>query len=307
MEAVGINFGLENITVCKARGDDFIDDIQHAANPAYRDFFKHVLEQKVQDNLDSRPREDVPDTYQVPTSSQSDTVENLLRHELEAVIERLPETSKVVPAISVPYHWNETVRRAMFKAAEGAKIPLAGIHMLLKLPRALEWAYEIDSRTAEYNYFFIVVDYNSQYLHLFICETDKDGGYGIVEGQVQLPHLGANSASNERYSEQVLEAMKGFVSLTTVDGESYRDGRPPYNKIKAVILSGDASPEGMKSMKGLLKQVFQEDLLLLSHPPLYAGALGAARAAKQQAEDPKTTDDFVSVPRGEIPDEPKPS
>ncbi|KAI4131408.1 MAG: hypothetical protein LQ338_001235 [Usnochroma carphineum] len=306
-QAVGISFGPEYITVSKAQDDEFVDYINHAASSAYQELFQHVLQRRVQGDLNSRPGEEVPDTHLLPPQSRSDEVENLLRQELEAVTKRIPDAVKAVPAISIPYHWNETVQRAIFKAAEGAKIPLAGIHMLLKLPRALERGYQLDSRTSEDDYYFIIVEYNSAYLHLLICETSKDGGSGIVEGQVQLPHLGEKSASRERYNEEVLEAIKRFMSLTTIDGVSSKtDGRLPYNKIIAVILSGEASSEGMQEIGGLLKQVFGENLLFSSHPPLYTGALGAARVAKQQVEDPKSTKDFVSMPH-DIPDEPKPS
>lgn len=229
----------------------------------------------------------------------------MLREELEAVLERIPNGAKIVPTITIPYHWNFTVQRATFKAAEGAKIPLAGIHMLLRMPRAVERAYELDSRIDLDDYFFIVVDYNSKYMHLLICETARDGGYGLVEGQVQFSHLGENSDSGEGYREAVVEAIKRFVSLTTVDGESWLDVKPPYSLIKAVILSGNASSTGMVQIREVLRQIFGQSLVRDSYPPLYAGAIGAAGAAKGQIENPKTTDDFICAPIP-IPDEPKP-
>ena len=104
-------------------------------------------------------------------------------------------------------------------------MPLAGIHMLLKLPRALEKAYQFDSDASVDNYYLIVVDYNRTYLHLLIGETAKDGGYGIVESQVQLLHLGETSAAKRGYCEEVLESIKKFLSLTTVKGDSSTNGR----------------------------------------------------------------------------------
>ena len=56
-------------------------------------------------------------------------------------------------------------------------------------------------------------------------------------------------------------------------------------------------------MRNILQHVFEQDLLCDCHPPLYAAAVGAARAAKLQVEDPKSTKDFVSMPEY-IPDEP---
>ncbi len=305
-QAIGIYFGPEHITVSKAGDGDSFDHIDcHSASPAYQEFFQLVLQKRVQGDLNSRPREEVPDTYHVPPPSQSGDVENLLREELEAVIERIPDAAKIVPTITIPYHWNFTVQRATFKAAEGAKIPLAGIHMLLRMPRAVERAYELDSRIVLDDYFFIVVDYNTEYMHLLICETAKGGGYGIVEGQVQLAHLGENPGSKEGYREAVIEAINKFISLTTVDGESWIDVKPPYHLIKAVLLSGNASSRGMEQIREVLQQVFEPSLIHDSYPPLYAGAIGAAGAAKGQIENPKSTDDFICAPI-DIPDEPKP-
>ncbi|KAL8771402.1 MAG: hypothetical protein Q9209_003070 [Squamulea sp. 1 TL-2023] len=308
-QAIGISFGPQFVTVTKAQDDGLIDHVKHATSPAYQELFQHVLQQRVQSDLESRPSEEIPNTNLVVPKSQGDYVERLLREELEAVVQSLPVDAKVVPAIMIPYHWTETLQRAMFKAAEGAKMPMAGIHMLVKLPRALERAYQLDSRLPEDDYFFIVVDYNTSYLHLLICETAKDGGYGIVAGQVQLPHLGEKSASAKSgYREEILEAVRRFLSLTTVDdGDASKDGRPPRTGIKAVIVSGDASSKGMQVLRDLLKHFFEDSLLLSSHPPLLAGALGAARTAKQQVADPKSTNDFISMPHGDIPEEPKPS
>ena len=300
--AIGISFGLEYITVSKARKDDTVDHIGcYAPSPAYQEFFRLVLGGRVQSHLDVRPREVMPDTHLIPPKSYD--VENLLRGELEKVLATVKNTlgsAEVVPAISFPYHWSEAVQRTVFKAAEGAKIPLAGMHVFSKLPRALEKAYEFPSDPSKDDYFCIIVDYNRTYLHLVLCETD------IVEAQVQLSHLGETSASQRGYREEVVESIEKFLSLTTVKNNSSVDGRILYHEIKAVILSGDASPEGMQEMRNILQHVFGQDLLCDSHPPLYAAAIGAARAAKRQVEDPKSIMNAVSAPEY-IPEEPKPS
>lgn len=305
-QAIGICFGPEHVTVSKAGdGDSFSHIVSHSPSPAYQEFFQLVLEKRVQGDLDSRPGEDVLDTHNVPQVSQMEDLEIMLRDELEAVIERIPDAATIVPTISIPYHWNLTAQRATWKAAEGAKIPLAGIHMLLRMPRAVERAYALDSRIDLDDYFFILVDYNYKYMHLLICETARDGGYGLVEGQVQFSHLGENSGSREGYREAVVEAIKKFVSLTTVDGESWIDVKPPYSLIKAVMISGNASSRGMEQIREVLQQVFGQSLIRDSYPPLYVGAIGAAGAAKGQIKNPKTTDNFICAPIP-VPDEPKP-
>lgn len=305
---IGLSFGLEYITVCKAGEDDTVETMgSRATSSAYQEFFQRVLGGRVQGNLDTRPGEAVPKTHLIPP--KSDNVEGLLRRELEEVLAwikgHLNDAAEVVPAICVPYHWSETVQRADFKAAEGAKMPLAGIHVLLRLPRALEWAYRLDSDVSVDDYFFIVVDYNRKYLHLHICETAKNGAYGIVEGQAQLSHLGETSVSGIESRGEVIGSIRRFLSLTMARGDS-AGGKISDEEIRAIILSGDASSEGMQEMRNILQHVFGQMLLCDSHLPFYAAAVGAARAAKLQVEDPKSTKDFVSAPDN-IPGEPKPS
>ncbi|KAI4209752.1 MAG: hypothetical protein LQ351_007348 [Letrouitia transgressa] len=302
---IGISFGLEHITISKAGEDDTVEFIgRHATSPAYQDFFQRVLRERVQGNLDTRPGREVPYTHLIPPKLHE--VEYLLGRELEKVIVTAKSSlgcSELVLAISVPDHWNATMQRAVFKATEGAKMPLAGIHMLLRLPRALEKVYHLDSDVFVTDYYFVAVDYNRTYLHLLLCETARDGGYGIVENQVQLSHLGETSVFQRGYHEEVLESINRFLSLTTVKGQS-TDGLILYSRIKAVTLSGEASSEGMQGMRKTLLQIFGQEMLCESHPPLYAAALGAARAAKLQVDYPKSTKHFVSMPEY-IPDESK--
>ncbi|KAI4161656.1 MAG: hypothetical protein LQ342_004664 [Letrouitia transgressa] len=303
--AIGISFGLEYIAISKAYGDDTVDFIgRHATCPAYQGFFQRVLRERVQGNLDTCPGRGVPNTHLIPPKLHE--VQYLLGRELEkvlATVETSLSAAEPVPAISIPYHWNATAQRAVFKATEKAKMPLAGIHMLLRLPQALEKAYQFDSDASVTDYYFVVVDYNRTYLHFLICETARDGGYGIVENQVQLSRLGETSASQRGYREEVLESINRFLSFTTVKGDS-TGGKILYYKIKAVTLSGEASSEGMQCMRNLLLQIFGQEVLYDSHLPLYAAAVGAARAAKLQVDNPKSTKDFVSMPEY-IPDEPK--
>lgn len=305
-QAIGICFGPEHITVSRAGGgDSFSHIVSHSPSFAYQEFSQLVLEKIVQGDLDSRPREEVLDAVPFPRVSQSEDLENMLREELEAVIEHIPNAATIVPTITIPYHWNLTAQRATWKAAEGAKIPLAGMHMLLRMPRAVGKAYELDVRIDLDDYFFIVVDYNIKYMHLLLCNTARDGGDGLVEGQVQLAHLGEGSGSKEGYRQAIVEAIKKFVSLTTVEGESWIDIKPPYHLVKAVILSGNASSKGMDQIKEVLEQIFGRSLVRDSYPPLYVGAIGAARAAKKQVEDPEPTNDLKHA-SDDLPDEPKP-
>lgn len=243
-------------------------------------------------------------------------VSALFTHEIDAI---KSDASRVlgsitvdVKAISVPYHWNSTVQQAIFSATRVANVPLAGIHLLLRHPQALEKAYHLESSIAEDDYLSLVVDYNRSYLHLLICETVKDGGYALVEGQVQLPHLGEYAVSKGepgQHYERISKALERFIYLTTAKDPSSSTGGLPYHNVKAVVLGGEASSEAMRRMHDVLQQIFADlgkGVLFDSLDPLYLGSMGAARAAKSQVENPKTTRDFISMP-DYIPDEPKAS
>ena len=154
----------------------------------------------------------------------------------------------------------------------------------------------------------MVVEYNNTYLHLFLCEVDKVGGSGL-ESQAQLPYLGEDATTGagagSEHRNQLTAAIRRFIALMMVDGKNRRDGKPAYESIKAVVLGGNASTDGMVVIREILREVF-EPSLYGSIPPMYAAAMGAMKRAQEQMKDPKTSDDYTDYPRGEIPEEPKP-
>lgn len=192
------------------------------------------------------------------------------------------------------------MRRATFAAATAAHVPLAGGHVLFKLPRAVDRAYELASRLELADYFFLVVDYNVAYLHLLLCETAEGGGYGIVEAQVQLSHLGEGAGARDGlgYRDDVVAALERFVAVTTVGGDGgWVYGEGPWRLVRAVCVSGDASFAGMGFMGEVLRRVFGGEVVRDDVLPLgFVGAVGVARGARGQVEDPKTMADFVSAP-----------
>ncbi len=314
---LGLNFGPTHITASHALDDGFIVPVTRVtASVAYQDFFRQSLQKRIQNDLQSRPQEQLPNSHLFPPESQAEELSALFTHEIDAI---KSDASRVlgsitvdVKAISVPYHWNSTVQQAIFSATRVANVPLAGIHLLLRHPQALEKAYHLESSIAEDDYLSLVVDYNRSYLHLLICETVKDGGYALVEGQVQLPHLGEDAVSKGepgQHYERISKALERFIYLTTAKDPSSSTGGLPYHNVKAVVLGGEASSEAMRRMHDVLQQIFADlgkGVLFDSLDPLYLGSMGAARAAKSQVENPKTTRDFISMP-DYIPDEPKAS
>ena len=314
---LGLNFGPTYITAAHALDDGSIVPVTRVtASVTYQDFFRQSLQKRVQNDLQSRPGEELPDSHRFPPESQAEQLSALLNHEIDAIKSDasrvLGSTTVDVKAISFPYHWNFTAQQAIFNAMTVANVPLAGNHMLSRHPRALERAYQLESSIGADDYHSLVVDYNRSYLHLLICETAKHGGYALVEGQVQLPQLGEDAISNGepgQHYERISNALERFISLTTTKDPSSSTGEIPYHDVKAVVLGGDASSEAMRCMHDVLREVSADlgkDVLFDSLDPLYLASMGAARAAKSQVDNPKTTRDFQSFPDW-IPDEPRPS
>lgn len=307
---LGLNFGPTYITASHALDDGAIVPVTRVtASVPYQDFFRRSLEERVQRDLQSRPQEHLPNSHLYPPESQAEELSALFAHEIGAIksdASRVLESTAVdVKAITVPYHWNRTAQYAILSAAEVTDVPLAGMHLLLRYPRALGQAYDLESGIAGAEYLSLVVDYNRSYLHLLICETVRHGGYALVEGQVQLPHLGEDAISEGepgQHYERISEALKSFISLTLAKN-------PYYDDVRAVILGGEASSEAMGCMHNTLQQTLAElgkGMLFDSLDPMYLASIGAARAAMSQVENPKTDRDFVSMP-DYIPDEPKPT
>lgn len=113
--------------------------------------------------------------------------------------------------------------------------------MLLALPRALALGYGLDRPHSPERLFFSSGVVYSAPIPPSSDLRDRDGWvYGVVEGQVQFLHLGEETALREGYGGEVRDAVEGFVRLTSGEGESSIDARPPYYQIRAVVLSGDA-------------------------------------------------------------------
>ena len=240
----------------------------------------------------------------------------LLAREIEAVkadaSRALGCAAVAIGAIGVPYHWNIVAQQAVFRAARAAGVPLAGMNVLPRYPRALDEAYDLEACLAEDDFLYLVIDYNRSYLHLLICETALHGGY-LVEGQVQLPHLSEDAVAEgeqRQHYERVSGALARFVDLTTAkDPASSTQWILPYRDIKAVLLSGEASLGAMQLIGDALKQTSADvgkDALFNSLDPLYLASVGAARAARSEVDNPQIARDFVSMP-DIIPDEPMPS
>ncbi len=136
---LGLNFGPTYLTASRALDDGSIVPVtQVTASAAYQEFFRQSLQKRVQNDLQSRPREQLSDSHLFPSESQAEELSALFAHEIDAIKSDasrvLGFTAVDVEAISVPYHWNSTAQQAIFSAAKVADVPIAGIHLLLRHP-----------------------------------------------------------------------------------------------------------------------------------------------------------------------------
>lgn len=141
-------------------------------------------------------------------------------------------------------------------------------------------------------WFLVSVEYNTQNLYLTFAEISdrenprKHPRYPI-DGQYLLEDLGEDSPTRaecpfEHYAN-IREAIPQFL-LKHVAKDPYVEF--PYSDIKGIILTGDASDDGMRAMDGILREVFADlpqcasGNIFTKLRPSHVVALGAARAVR---------------------------
>ncbi len=304
---LGVSFGPTLVTAAQVLDDGTIIPVtKKECSPAYQEFFQQHLEHTVQSNLEELADENCPGRLYPVTNQKTLFTEALesIKKEAEHVLGRPAD----IQAIATPYQWDGGIRSAVWDAAVAAGSELGGSHMLWKAPHAIFHAYDTPmERPHEYN--VLMVDYNKAYLFIAICEVSW--GVCAIEGQVRVPDLGEHAVleyaevqegdpvDNAHWSK-VRETLNKFVGLA----------KERLGDYKFITLSGEAE-KTMGKMRRLLERFPDSEAKgkLVNNdsiPPLYAAAFGAARAAKAQTDDPKTTRDFLSFP-DPIPEEPRSS
>jgi len=126
-----------------------------------------------------------------------------------------------------------------------------------------------------------------------------------------MPTSEANMTPSERdHYNRIQRVLTKFIAECTVEDSTQIPKNPPwkflYSDIRAVILSGEASSRGLKCIRPILSKTFSrsgKDALQDSIDPLYVGALGAAKCARAQVENPSMFETHTDVPE-DIPETP---
>lgn len=302
---LGLSFGPTHFTAAHALDSTTIVPVASVeCSPAYQEFFTSALKQAVQDNLDTTPGEHIPAYRQhIPHASGLFTSAVL---SIKAEAERTLERAVDVKAIATPSYWSTEIQTEVFSATESVGFSMGGAHLLKKLPNALCTAYNVGAEPEE-DCFLLWIDYNARYLHFALCEVYD---CCLVKAQVHLSDLGEDVApeafelqgnlKENAHWGKVYQALTKFMELAVIPSfPSYgTEDRDP----KAIILSGEAV-RTMDLMGRVVEDFFANagkgGVLLHGESinPLYAGAIGAAHAARSQVDNPKTTMDFISMPR----------
>lgn len=194
--AVGLDFGPTWISTSFsiAGSGDFSNGFP--CGPVYRDFYQEALSKKVQSHLNFD--EDTTSAASlVPTEERAlELVQAFARHIEEArlmgvwALDNNPMLKFEVMAITIPDHWDVSARTVVAKAAKLTGQPLDGSHMILKLPRAVQSAYEMHEHTAGKHLALLVHNHKS-HLHLMLVQMCGSGF--VMKRQVYLSYLGEDT------------------------------------------------------------------------------------------------------------------
>ena len=214
-----------------------------------------------------------------------------------------------ISAISLPSYWFDELKDAVHEAANKMNMVIPR-DMLLCHEETARLAYNLGDRKNSGTWFLVLVEYNTRNLYLSFTEMNdlddpEDHPKYPVDGQYLLENLGEASFTRARsYAEHyanIREAFDQFL-LNHVAKDPYnidesRDqtlSEFPYSDIKGVILTGDASVEGMLAMDEVLRDVFADlpqcasGNIFTELRPSHVVALGTARAVRS-----KVVNDYV--------------
>ena len=195
-----------------------------------------------------------------------------------------------ISAISLPDYWSEGLKGAVLDAATQPHM-MVPYNMLLCHELTARLAYNLGN-PKQGTWFIVSVEYNTQNLYLTFAEiSDRENPRQQprypVDGQYLLENLGEDSPTRaespfEHYAK-IREAIPKFLSKH-VAKDPYTEF--PYSDIKGIILTGDASDDGMRAMDEILRQVFANlpqcasGSIFTRLRPSHVVALGAARAVR---------------------------
>ncbi|KAL9066569.1 MAG: hypothetical protein Q9161_007470 [Pseudevernia consocians] len=203
---VGLQFGPTWISIAYS-----VDDVHYSTgiecNQVYRDFYEEALDKKVQSQFGFEGFSPSAEPL-VPTKERASElvldftihIENAWKEAICSLDEN-PKLNFKVMAITLPDHWDDSTRTVVAMAARKAGHPLDGSYMVLKLPRAVQLAYEMH-KDAHGKYLTLLIHYHRSYLHLMLVEMCGTGY--VVERQVCLRHLG---------EDEIKASIRGSATL----------------------------------------------------------------------------------------------
>jgi hypothetical protein len=191
--------------------------------------------------------------------------------------------------ISQPLYFNQSTSNVLTAAAKQFQPGFAG--QITRFTNAARQAYGLNSckgfgmnaTTCDINegeHSVIVVDYNNEYLELAIGYVRED--ICSVRGYKRVKELGESHESTSSYLNDVQQVLQEFRGTYFNTFEFWDYGA----HVRGVILSGDASKNGMDEMRRSLAQAWpeqHENRLKDSIDTMFVGAAGAARMAQIEA------------------------
>lgn len=195
-----------------------------------------------------------------------------------------------IGVISQPLYFNETTSTALTDAAKEVQTGLVG--HVIRFTNAARMAYGLHSCEGfgmnssscdifEGEHAVVVVDYNTDYLELAIGYVRTED-ICSVRGYKRVKALGEDQKSSTSYLDDVHKVLQEFRGAYFATFDFWDYGA----HVRGVVLSGDASKDGMNEMRKSLEQAWPEQYknrFKDSIDPMYVGAAGAARMARIQA------------------------
>ena len=231
----------------------------------------------------------------------------------EAVATALSHNPKIL-TISQPRHFNNTSYLAVARAADIIEPPFQP-KQIIRFNTAARLAYNftacaafglpaIDCNIDEDSSYMINVEYHTAYLEIVLGYMDAVGLN--VEAHVRYPELGGWVVDNSK-STHWLDGMQGSQRTLFLEKrqkhykaieekiiifmEEHQKALEGFNRLddlRAIILSGDASPSAFESLKSAITTAAgrHKDKIRDSIDPLYVGAIGAGERGRHQSLTP---------------------
>ena len=197
-----------------------------------------------------------------------------------------------ISAISLPDYWCQKMKDAVVEAASQPHM-MVPYNMLLGHVPTARLAYNLGNPRRG-TILLVTVEYNAQDLYLTFAEISdreypRDHSKYPVNGHYVLENLGEDSPTRaECLSEHYANIKEALIQFVPKHVAKDPNVLFPYFDVRGIILTGDASDDGMRTMDGILREVCADlpqcasGNIFTSLRPSHVVALGAARAVRAQ-------------------------